>query len=54
VIELRFGLVDGKEYTKAATARELGVSGERVHQLEDAALRRLRGTPQAETLSDAA
>jgi RNA polymerase primary sigma factor len=54
VIELRFGLVDGKEHTKAAIARELGVTGERVHQLEDAALRRLRDTSQAETLSDAA
>jgi RNA polymerase primary sigma factor len=42
VIELRFGLRDGEEKTLEAIGRELGIPGQRVHEIEQAALRRLR------------
>jgi len=51
VIELRFGLVDGQEKTVAAIARELGVTKEQAHRLEDEALNRLSHT---QALRDAA
>ena len=43
VLELRFGFSDGVEATFDQTARELGLSRERVRQLEQHALRRLHG-----------
>jgi RNA polymerase primary sigma factor len=46
VIELRFGLADGEEKTLDATGRELGMTRERVHELESDALRRLRARRQ--------
>jgi RNA polymerase primary sigma factor len=42
VLELRFGLADGQEKTLEATGKALGITGERAHQLESSALRRLR------------
>jgi RNA polymerase primary sigma factor len=51
VIELRFGLVDGQEQTVAAIARELGVTKEQAHRLEDEALDRLSNV---QALRDAA
>jgi RNA polymerase primary sigma factor len=42
VLELRFGLADGEEKSLDATGKALGISGERAHQLERSALRRLR------------
>ena len=51
VIELRFGLVDGQEQTVAAIARELGVTKEQAHRLEDEALNRLS---HVQALRDAA
>ena len=51
VIELRFGLVDGREQTVAAIARELGVTKEQAHRLEDEALHHLR---RVQALRDAA
>jgi RNA polymerase primary sigma factor len=51
VIELRFGLVDGQEQTVAAIARELGVTKEQAHRLEDEALDRLS---HVQALRDAA
>jgi RNA polymerase primary sigma factor len=53
VIELRFGL-DGEERTPAATARELGLSTDRVNKLEDDALRRLRLGRRLDDLREAA
>jgi RNA polymerase primary sigma factor len=53
VIELRFGLA-GEERTPAATAKELGLSTERVNELEDDALRRLRLGRRLEDLREAA
>ena len=54
VIELRFGLADGKEKSLAAVGRQLGISSERVHQLESTALRRLRQDDRLEVTREAA
>jgi len=42
VIELRFGLADSDEQSANAIAKQLGLSGDRVEDLERSALRRLR------------
>jgi RNA polymerase nonessential primary-like sigma factor len=42
VLSLRFGLEDGKELSLAKIGRELNLSRERVRQLENRALDRLR------------
>ena len=42
VVQLRYGLRDGSEYTLAEIGRRLGISRERVRQIEDEALRKLR------------
>ena len=42
ILDMRFGLVDGKIHTLAEVAKKLGVSRERVRQIEEAALRKLR------------
>jgi RNA polymerase primary sigma factor len=42
VLDMRFGLADGKSHTLAEVAKKLGVSRERVRQIEEAALKKLR------------
>jgi RNA polymerase primary sigma factor len=42
VLDMRFGLMDGKTHTLAEVARKLGVSRERVRQIEEEALKKLR------------
>ena len=42
VLDMRFGLVSGKSHTLAVVAKKLGVSRERVRQIEEEALRKLR------------
>lgn len=42
VLDMRFGLVDGKSHTLAEVADKLGVSRERVRQIEEQALRKLK------------
>ncbi|HKC72911.1 MAG TPA: RNA polymerase sigma factor RpoD/SigA [Chloroflexota bacterium] len=42
VLVLRFGLIDGRERTLAEVSKELGVTRERVRQIEGKALRKLR------------
>jgi len=54
VVELRFGLRDGRERTIEATSRELGVSRDRARQLEEAAMRSLGNEPSLAGLRDAA
>jgi RNA polymerase primary sigma factor len=54
VIQLRFGLADGEEKTPDAIGRQLGIPRQRVHELEDGALRRLRLGRRAEALREAA
>lgn len=41
VIELRFGLADGRPHTLADVAREFALTRERIHQIEAKALRKL-------------
>ena len=42
VLDMRFGLEQEKPHTLAEVAKELGVSRERVRQIEEAALKKLR------------
>ena len=42
ILDMRFGLADGKPHTLAELAKKLGVSRERVRQIEEAALEKLR------------
>ena len=42
VLDMRFGLVDGKTHTLAEVADKLGVSRERIRQIEEQALRKLK------------
>jgi RNA polymerase primary sigma factor len=42
VLDMRFGLADGKSYTLAEVADKLGVSRERIRQIEEQALRKLK------------
>ncbi len=42
ILDMRFGLVDGKPHTLAEVAKEFDLSRERVRQIEEAALKKLR------------
>jgi RNA polymerase primary sigma factor len=42
VLDMRFGLADGKPHTLAEVAVKLGVSRERIRQIEEEALKKLR------------
>lgn len=42
ILDMRFGLIDGKSHTLADVARKLGVSRERIRQIEEEALMKLR------------
>ena len=42
ILDLRFGLTDTKPQTLAVVAKKLGVSRERIRQIEEAALRKLK------------
>jgi RNA polymerase primary sigma factor len=42
VLDLRFGLADTRPHTLAEVAKKLGVSRERIRQIEEAALKKLR------------
>lgn len=52
VIKLRYGLTDGTEYTLAEIGRQLGISRERVRQIEDEALRKLRHHTRMQLLKE--
>ena len=52
VIELRFGLVDGRKLTLEEVGKEFGVTRERIRQIEDKALRRLRHPSRSRKLKD--
>lgn len=54
VLGLRFGLVAGDPMTLEAAGHEMGISRERVRQLESCALSKLRGLRDIESLRDAA
>jgi RNA polymerase primary sigma factor len=42
VLDMRFGLASGKPHTLAEVAKDLGISRERVRQIEEEALKKLR------------
>jgi RNA polymerase primary sigma factor len=42
ILDMRFGLIDGKTYTLAEVSKKMGVSRERIRQIEEEALRKLR------------
>lgn len=52
VLELRFGLRDGKMRTLETVGREFGVTRERIRQIEAKALRKLRHPTRARRLRD--
>jgi len=52
VLELRFGLTDGKDHTLEEVSRYFDVTRERIRQIEAKALRKLRHPSQSKPLED--
>ena len=52
VLEMRFGLEDGRSRTLEEVGREFGVTRERIRQIEAKALRKLRHPTRAKRLRD--
>jgi RNA polymerase primary sigma factor len=52
VIELRFGLIDGKDHTLEEVSRYFNVTRERIRQIEAKALRKLRHPTRSRHLKD--
>jgi RNA polymerase primary sigma factor len=52
ILQLRYGLIDGETYTLEEVGRKLGVTRERVRQIEAQALSRLRHPTHARRLRD--
>jgi RNA polymerase primary sigma factor len=52
VLELRFGLVDGKEHTLEEVGQYFNVTRERIRQIEAKALRKLRHPTRSRHLRD--
>ena len=52
VLEYRFGLEDGKQRTLEEVGREVGVTTERILQIETKAIRKLRHPTRAKKLRD--
>jgi RNA polymerase primary sigma factor len=52
VLELRFGLMDGKDHTLEEVSRYFSVTRERIRQIEAKALRKLRHPTRSRTLKD--
>ncbi|HHH81477.1 MAG TPA: sigma-70 family RNA polymerase sigma factor, partial [Chloroflexi bacterium] len=52
ILQLRYGLLDGQSYTLEEVGRKMGVTRERVRQIEAQALTRLRHPEHREKLAD--
>jgi RNA polymerase primary sigma factor len=52
VVRLRFGLDDGKAWTRDEVGEKYGLTGERIRQIEGKALARLRRLDAAHVLGD--
>ena len=52
VIQLRYGLTGGTEHTLAEVGHQLAISRERVRQIQEEVLRKLRQTPRPQSLKE--
>lgn len=52
VLELRFGLIDGKDHTLEEVGQHFDVTRERIRQIESKALRKLRHPTRSRHLRD--
>ena len=52
ILQLRYGLLDGQAYTLEEVGRKMGVTRERVRQIESKALRRLRHPYRSQRIRD--
>lgn len=52
VLEMRFGLIDGKDHTLEEVGKKFGVTRERIRQIEAKALRKLRHPSRSRALRD--
>jgi RNA polymerase primary sigma factor len=52
VLEMRFGLNDGKDHTLEEVGKTFGVTRERIRQIEAKALRKLRHPSRSKSLRD--
>ncbi len=52
VLEMRFGLADGRDHTLEEVGKEFGVTRERIRQIEAKALRKLRHPSRSRSLRD--
>ena len=52
ILQMRYGLVDGETYTLEEVGKKLGVTRERIRQIEVQALGRLRHPTHARKLRD--
>lgn len=52
VLEMRYGLIDGKDHTLEQVGLEFGVTRERIRQIEAKALRKLRHPSRSKSLRD--
>ena len=52
VLEMRFGLNDGKDHTLEEVGKSFGVTRERIRQIEAKALRKLRHPSRSRSLRD--
>jgi len=52
ILQLRYGLLDGESYTLEEVGKKMGVSRERVRQIEAQALSRLRQPNHRKKLRD--
>ena len=52
ILQLRYGLLDGQAYTLEQVGRKMGVTRERVRQIEAAALKKIQATQESKDLRE--